>query len=167
MIYQLFPRSCATTPALQAVIDAFNLVDDSICSSEHNLHSNAVLAYLAPHLIKAGYIVEKGKSKEEKIPVPVLFGVNNSIDKEFNADAYNEGEKTVIEIEAGQAIDNNKYLKAIFEACMMHNVDWLVLAVRQEYRGRHNFRTIYTSLEILYLSNRLHLPLKGILLIGY
>ena len=50
---------------------------------------------------------------------------------------------------------------------MMFDVEYLVLAVRNEYRTHKDFDIIYQFLETLYISNRLHLPLKGVLLIGY
>ena len=49
----------------------------------------------------------------------------------------------------------------------MYGVEYLVLAVRNDYRGHDDFKKVYAFLETLYISNRLHLPLKGILLIGY
>ena len=70
-------------------------------------------------------------------------------------------------MEAGRATENNQFLKDIFEACMMFDVEYLVLAVRNEYRTHKDFDKIYQFLETLYISNRLHLPLKGVLLIGY
>ena len=69
--------------------------------------------------------------------------------------------------EAGQATENHRFLKDIFEACMMFDVEYLVLAVRNKYRSHYDFDRVYTFLETLYVSNRLHLPLTGILLIGY
>ena len=41
------------------------------------------------------------------------------------------------------------------------------LAVRNNYKNHDDFQTIYTFLETLYISNRLVIPLKGIVLIGY
>lgn len=93
--------------------------------------------------------------------------MNNNIDKSFNADALSADGRIVIEVEAGRAVDNKQFLKDIFQACMMHNVEYLVLVVRNIYRGNKDFEKIYTFLETLYISNRLKLPLKGILLIGY
>tara|TARA_R110002049_G_scaffold37208_3_gene117558 strand:- start:1187 stop:1399 length:213 start_codon:yes stop_codon:yes gene_type:complete len=55
------------------------------------LDSNPVLENLRSSLEKIGYKVEKDKSKENKIHVPVLFGQNNQIDKNFNADAISNG----------------------------------------------------------------------------
>ena len=111
--------------------------------------------------------VETGKSKNQKINVPVLFGLNNEIDKYFNADGVSVDGKIVIEVEAGRAVDNNQFLKDIFQACMMYEVEYLILAVRNDYRGSDDFSKVYTFLETLYISNRLKLPLYGILLIGY
>jgi hypothetical protein len=167
MIYQLFPRSNGLTADLQNVVAAFEQADARISSKHNNLNSNAVLAVLEKPLSELGYLVETGKGKNDKIPVPVLFGTNNQIDKEFNADAYNKTAKIVIEIEAGRATENNQFLKDIFQACMMHEVEWLVIAVREQYRTHKDFEIIFTFLETMYISNRLRLPLHGILLIGY
>lgn len=96
-----------------------------------------------------------------------MFGQNNAIDKSFNADALSSDKKIVIEVEAGRATENNQFLKDLFQACMMFNVEYLVLAVRNKYRSHYDFDIVYTFLETLYISNRIKLPLKGILLIGY
>ncbi|MDY5123375.1 MAG: hypothetical protein SPE59_06210 [Treponema sp.] len=50
---------------------------------------------------------------------------------------------------------------------MMFDVEYLVLAVRNIYRTHADFNIIHTFLETMYISNRIKLPLKGILLIGY
>jgi len=101
------------------------------------------------------------------IDVPVLFGVDNRIDKSFYADALSKDGRIVIEVEAGRAVVNNQFLKDIFEACMMFEVEYLILAVRNLYLSSKDFEKCYNFLETLYISNRLQLPLKGILLIGY
>lgn len=132
--YQLFPRSVALTIDLEAIIDWFNKEYSNISSENNELKSNNVLKLLRPHLEKLGYAVEKGKSDSEKINVPVLFGRNNNIDKCFFADALSKDGKIVIEIEAGRATENNQFLKDIFQASMMYNVEYLVLAVRNVYR---------------------------------
>lgn len=58
---------------------------------------------------------------------------------------------------------------------MMYEVEYLVIAVLNEYtfntggkqQVAHDYQSVKTFLETLYVSNRLQLPLKGILLIGY
>lgn len=165
--YQFFPRSRGVTNEIQKVIECFKAVESDIDSAMNNLVSNKVLAKVRPYLEEQGYRVEIGKSTEEKIDVPVLFGRDNIIDKYFYADALSKDGRIVVEVEAGQATENHRFLKDIFEACMMFEVEYLVLAVRNIYRTHDDFTRIYTFLETLYISGRLQLPLKGILLIGY
>lgn len=165
--YQFFPRSRGVSVEIQKVIDSFKSVENDIDSETSYLESNAVLALLKPHLESIGYKVEASKRANDKIDVPVLFGEDNRIDKSFYADALSEDGKIVIEVEAGRATENNQFLKDIFEACMMFDVEYLVLAVRKVYRTHFDFDRCYSFLETLYISNRLQLPLKGILLIGY
>lgn len=165
--YQLFPRSVAISEELKDVIQCFEHVYSNISSETNVKKSNEVLAELCPELEKLGYAVEKGKSDADKINVPVLFGINNNIDKCFFADALSCDGRIVIEVEAGRATENNQFLKDIFQASMMYHVEYLVLAVRNQYRTHFDFDRIYTFLETMYISNRIRLPLKGIMLIGY
>jgi hypothetical protein len=125
------------------------------------------LKVVRPHLEIAGFQVELGKNRDQKIKVPVLFGLNNTIDKYFDADAISADGKIVVEIEAGRALDNYQFLKDVFQASLMCGVEYLVIAVCNEYRGTHTSGRIAVVLETLYVSNRIRLPLHGILLIGY
>lgn len=50
---------------------------------------------------------------------------------------------------------------------MMYGVEYLIIAVRNDYRGHQDFDAIFNFLETLYINGRLTLPLKGIVLIGY
>ena len=75
--YQFFPRSRGVTNEIQKVIESFKAIESDIDSAMNNLVSNEVLAKVRPYLEKQGYRVEIGKSTEEKIDVPVLFGRDN------------------------------------------------------------------------------------------
>ena len=171
--FQFFPRSMGVTPRIREIIDCFKKVDEE--KGTQQLKSNDMLALLRPHLEAIDFTVEKGKAAGEQIFVPVLFSENDTVDKFFAADALSNDHKIVIEVEAGRAVFNNQFLKDIFQACMMYEVEYLVLAVLNEYVYRSNgtekihpdYQSIKTFLETLYVSNRLRLPLKGILLIGY
>ena len=165
--YQLFPRSVGLTSQLRGVIECFEPDYEKFKSPENTLDSDGVLRFLRPHLERLGFAVETGKSRGSKVPVPVLFGLNNRIDKYFDADAVSGDGRVVIEIEAGRAVDNYQFLKDIFEASMMTGVEFLVLAVRNQYRGGKDFQKIFVFLETMFISGRIHLPLKGILLVGY
>ena len=96
-----------------------------------------------------------------------MFGLNNKIDKFFDADGISQDLSIVLEVEAGRAYRNNQFLKDIFQACMMPTVEYLFLAVRNTYAGTDDFISIFNFLETLYINGRLQLPLKGIVLVGY
>lgn len=129
--------------------------------------SNLVLSHIRPGLESLGFQVEKSKSAEGKIKVPVLYGANGRIEKYFEADAYNQAEKIVVEVEAGRAVTNYQFLKDLFQACVMQDVDYAVIAVRQDYRGGDDFSKVINFLDTLFASTRLKLPLAGVLIIGY
>ncbi|MBR5135969.1 MAG: hypothetical protein IKU92_02860 [Rikenellaceae bacterium] len=165
--YQYYPKSNEIPIQLQKAISVFKYNEPLIGSTSNTLQSNEVLHILSNDINGLGYRVEKSKRSSDKIRVPVLFGRNGSLEKYFEADCYNETEKIVIEIEAGRAVTNYQFLKDIFQACVMHNVEYLVIAVRNTYRINKDFETVLNFLDTLYASNRLTLPLKGILIIGY
>lgn len=173
--YQYYPKNNMLTDNLKNVINVFSDNYDIISSIDGNkLKSNEVLNVCKDRLKNIGYRVE---SKEDGvIKVPVLFGRNNSLEKFFKADSYNEKEKTVIEVEAGRGVMNNQFLKDLFQVCMMQDVDYLVVAVRNEYKTKtknnrertsYDFEEVCKFFDALYASDRLKLPLKGILIIGY
>ncbi len=82
-------------------------------------------------------------------------------------DGWQEENKVVLEIERGRAFANYQFLKDIFEASVMVDVDYLVLAVSNLYLGSNDFEKICVWLETIYATNRIKLSLKGILLVGY
>jgi hypothetical protein len=165
--FQFFPRSVQIPFQLQALVDCFQRSHDLFRSDKFYLKSNEVLTVLSQPLKALGYRVEGSKKKDEKIQVPVLFGLNNRIDKSFDADAVSADGKIVLEVEAGRGYANNQFLKDIFQACMMPEVEYLVIAVRNDYKGVDDFGKIYNFIETLYVNGRLVLPLHGVLLIGY
>jgi hypothetical protein len=162
-----FPRSNKLPNHLTSVVRVFTIHEDNIKSPENKLSSNEVLLMITEDLEIEGYSVEKGKKKKDKLHVPVLFGLNGQLERSFEADAYNQEQKTVIEVEAGRAVDNYQFLKDLFQACVMHNVDYLVIAVRNTYRSQYDFKTVVSFLEVFFASGRMQFPLKGILIVGY
>ena len=86
-------------------------------------------------------------------------------------DTYHNETKTIIEIEAGRGVANNQFLKDLFEACVILDIDVFVIAVLNEYHvgdvTNKDFETVVKFFETLYVSDRMNLPLKSILVIGY
>lgn len=89
------------------------------------------------------------------------------VEKAFEADAWHREQKMVVEVEAGRGYLNNQFLKDLFQACMMHDVDYCTIAVRNRYIDSNDFENVVSFFETLYASRRLTLPLKGVLVIGY
>lgn len=162
-----FPKSKKAPLLALQVVSIFQSATQEISSEDHYLDSNEVLRKVAPGLVAAGFQVESGKKAVDKISVPVLFGINGRLEKSFDADAYHEAAGFVIEVEAGRAIINNQFLKDLFQACMMHDVKYLAIAVRNTYRGTKDFERVVRFFDTLYASSRLQLPLEGILILGY
>jgi hypothetical protein len=174
--WQLFPKSLSCPQHLLEVVNVFaNHFNEISSIGGVTLKSNKVLEIISTDLINLNFKVEKSRKDEEKISVPVLFGENGAVEKKFLADAVHEAFGVVIEVEAGRAIINNQFLKDLFQACVMPCTDYLVIALRQEYKVQNKGRTIIqkdydialTFLDTLYASGRLTLPLKGVMLLGY
>lgn len=166
-----FPRSAKPTDLTLQVVGAFESAFSHIDSTDHTLQSNGVLSHVAPFLSQFGFTVETGKKKHEKICVPVLYGNNGQVTKSFEADAHHRAGKFVVEVEAGRGVVNNQFLKDLFQACMMDDVEYLAIAVRNLYETSgarsHDFERVVTFFDTLYASDRMKLPLKGILILGY
>ena len=165
--WQFFPKSKIVPNQLKDIVVVFENYEESISSNNHSFSSDEVLKRVAGHLEALNFQVERSKKHCDLIKVPVLFGPNGTLEKYFDADAYNANTKTVIEIEAGRAVTNYQFLKDLFQACIMNDVDFLVIAVRKNYRSNPDFQNVITFFDTLFASGRLILPLQGILVIGY
>ena len=174
--WMYFPQNKKIEPHLLQVIDVFKEKQQEIDSDNHqgddNLESNAVLAVVAEGLETVGFSVEKSKKKADKIRVPVLFGQNGQVNLAFEVDAYSEANQTVIEVEGGRAVVNYQFLKDFYESCMMQGVKYFCVAVKNQYCPSKNikskdFEKVCSFFQALYISNRMQIPLDGVLIIGY
>lgn len=167
MRWTFFPKTKQVTESLTKIINVFEQNKHLISSHQYTLHSDDVLHILSHDLETVNYIVEKSKAQKDKVRVPVMYGENGATILNFEVDAYNISERTVIEVEAGRALTNYQFLKDFYEACCMDRVDYLCIAVREIYRGNQDYQKICDFFDSMYLSNRFSVPLKGILIIGY
>ncbi len=104
-------------------------------------------------------------------------------EKRFFVDAINTTDGIIIEVENAQTIYANKCYYDIFKACMINNVDYIVIAVPINYLWIKNkvkkpdnaeivsdevYEDASKDIEAIFKSRfGKRLPLKGILLIGY
>ena len=168
ILWQHFPKHSPCSDFLKEIVVCFDNVSAEIASLDNvGQVSNEVLAKVRSGLERLGFLVETSKTAEGKIKVPVLYGSNGKVEKAFEADAYHPTQRTVVEVEAGRGVTNYQFLKDLFQACVMQDVDYAVIAIRQDYRGSDDFSKVVTFIETIYASNRLILPLKGLLIIGY
>ena len=162
-----FPKYRKIEVHMREIINVFEVAYSKISSEEHTKISNEVLSIVAGGLVRLGYSVEQGKKKNQKIHVPVSYGECGKPVLSFDADAYNEELRTVIEVEAGRAVVNYQFLKDFYEACLMQNVDYLCIAVRNQYKNNCDFQKVCDFFDALYMTNRMQIPLKSIVIIGY
>ena len=171
-----FPRNKRVTPLGKEVVDAFKAVSNTIDSAKNNhlisrsfkdASSDAVLNHVRTGLVGIGFEVETGRRATQTIPIPVLFDRDGKTSRSFYADAYHAKEGFVLEVEAGRAMRNYHVLKDLFEACVMVDAKYLAIALRRVYKTWKDFDDCYVLFDTLYVSERLKLPLEGVLLIGY
>ena len=166
--WQFYPKSKRTPEHLKLVVSCvFQKNHYKIDSERHHFNSDKVLGLIRNDLEKLGFKVEKGKKDLQKIKIPVLFGEEGKCEKSFDADGWNEASKTVIEVEAGRGVTNYQFLKDLFQACVMQDVEYLIVCLRNAYLGRNDYATVINFFNTFYASDRLKLPLTGILVIGY
>jgi hypothetical protein len=165
--WMYFPKSQKPVPVVEKILSCFKNHASEIDSAKFNHSSNKVLSIVCKELQKIGFKVETSKKSGDKILVPVLFGLNGNMEKCFAADAFHELEGFVLEVEAGRGVTNHQFPKDLFQACMMSNVNYLCVAIRNLYKNRKDFEEVCRFFNTLYASNRLNLPLSGILVIGY
>ena len=163
-----YPNSDKPDDFVLSIVNVFKSCADTINSNEKKHQpSDDVLSVVRSGFEYIGFMVERGKKKAEKIYVPVLFGMNGQVAKYFEADSYHTEKRWVVEVEAGRAYTNYQFLKDYFQASVMHGVDYLGIAVRNDYRGRDDFLKVKDFFDTLYASEKMKCSLRGVLLIGY
>jgi hypothetical protein len=120
-----------------------------------------------------GFSVET-KGAAGSIRVPVLFGEGGRPLKTFAVDAWHPELGTVIEVEAGIAIDARKLYQDLFEIAAMPQVKFACIAVMNEYRpprrkttSLQDYERASRILETLYASEKFTLSLDAVMLLGY
>lgn len=171
--WQVFPRNRATSDLQRSIISAFEFYFESIGTPKNGLKSNEVLAVVRPKLVELEFEIEG----TTKVARPVLFGENDHPTKTYNVDGYHEATGTVLEVEAGQAVENNRFAFDLLKALSIQGAKSLVMAIPANYHPhrlksagkppKKEFDEVVKVLDALFSAGRVDLPLSSVLVIGY
>jgi len=164
--WDYFPRNVHPPEWVEPLVAEVRTVELRISTVDQGtgLHSNDVLQEL-----------ESSRSAANRIRRPVLFGSNGRAEVAYDIDAFHDGHGIVVEVEAGRAASNNATYRNIIRASLILDAQFLVLLLPVTYRfnnrGQLASVPVFTRgldlLSALYASQRLPLPLQGVLLVGY
>ena len=171
--WQVFPRNRSASEFMRSVISVFESELGKIGTPDNGLKSNEVLAVVRPKLEALEFVVEGSG----KVARPVLFGENDRPTKTYNVDGYHEASGTVLEVEAGQAVENNRFAIDLLKAFSIQGANHLVMAIPANYHPerlkgagkppKKEFDEVVKVLDALFSAGRIQLPLISILIIGY
>jgi hypothetical protein len=175
--WDYFPRNARPPEWVEPFIANVRAAEQSISTVERKtgLDSDHVLQHLAAGLRELGFAVESGKKASERIRRPVLFGSNGWAAVSYEIDAFHDAHGIVVEVEAGRGARGNATYRDIIRTSLIVDAQYLVLLLPVAYRhvsgGREVSVRAYKEcadlLSALYASQRLPLPFRGVLLVGY
>ncbi len=172
-----FPRSKRPPQWVEEIAAAFRAHEGELNTQLlWHKESNVVLAMVRQDLEDAGFEVEAGKKKSQKIRRPVSFGEMGEPEFTYEIDAYRERPGVVLEVEGGRFLHGGAIYRDIIEMSLMVDAKYAAIAGPLIHRSkRQDGKTTETRtyekakalLEAIYTSARLRLPFEGILLLGY
>lgn len=170
--WQFYPSRSAPPLWARDIAGVFTAVKPAIDSrSNSGVNSDTALAALRPGLEQLGFEVESSKQKAGKIFRPVLFEEQGRPLVAYEVDGYHPDHRAVLEVEAGRGAANNADYRDLVRTSLMVDADFLILAMMLEYHSAGSVMLSYKRtrdrLDAIYASERIKLPFKGVLLIGY
>lgn len=167
-----FPRTQSPPNFARRIVAVFQKHEPSICTRTlaKGLTSDAVLAMVCSDLQAIGFTVELGKNQADKIRRPVFFGENGEPGLQYEIDAFHDGWKCGLEIEAGRGGMGNALYRDLIQALVMVELEVLVLAVANTYKysgsvSRDYDKTVAVA-DALYGHSRIKMPYQ-LVVVGY
>lgn len=172
--YYCYPSTQQPPELAREIADVFRNHESAISTLElsqgDSLKSDEVLEKVRPELEDVGFEVESGSRKEDRVRRAVTFGESGEPNRSHDVDGYHEGEKCVLEVEAGRAWDSNHAHRNLVRAMTMPDVELLAMAVPRKYKHTNSttkaFEKSKETAEALYGNGRVDLPF-GLILLGY
>lgn len=175
-IWKYYPSTDRAPAWSVDILSAFEGAQASLDSTAgRQVKSDEALAMLRPTLLDLGFQVEGGKSHSEKIRRPVLFGELGVEERAYEVDAFHTELGIAMEVEAGRGTQGNAIYRDLIQSSLLLDADYLVVCLLLDYKfksgGRDSHSPDYAKarsvLDAIFASNRLKLPFRGVLLVGY
>lgn len=170
--WKFYPSRTAPERWVADVVAAFAAAAERIDSrTNHGVTSDTALAAVRPDLVALGFDVESGKTRAGRITRPVLFGEMGRPLVAYDIDGFHPEHGIVLEVEAGRGAANNADYRDLVRASLIVDAEYLVLAMMLQYKSGtqiwRSYERTREQLDAIYESERLRLPFRGILLVGY
>lgn len=171
-LWKFYPSRSPAPPWVTDVVATFAAAAPSIDSrANHGVTSDNALALLRPGLVDLGFEIEAGKKATGKIRRPVLYGEVGQPRVAYEVDGFHPEHQIILEVEAGRGAAGNADYRDLIRTSLIVDADYLILGMMLEYRtGKSTMRSYGRTrdqIDAIYASERLRLPFKGVLLIGY
>jgi hypothetical protein len=89
----------------------------------------------------------------------------------YEVDGFHAGHGIVLEVESGRGAAGNADYRDLIRTSLIFDAEYLILGMMLEYKtGKMTIRSYERTreqIDAIYASDRLTLPFKGILLVGY
>jgi hypothetical protein len=173
-VWIFYPRWVEKPGWAEELVNVFLTHRHEIDSMVVHKKSDEVLSIIHKDLERLGYLVEGG-GQNRTISRPVYFGEYGHPELQYQIDSYHAGNHIALEVEAGRSTRGNAVYRDIIQTSLLVGVEYFVLAVPQKYAFQSSGNEIVDKtyqmcrdiFNALYARDRLRLPFKGVLLVGY
>jgi hypothetical protein len=175
--WSYYPRNARPPEWTHSFVGLVATAEATISTADRKtgISSDGVLQRLSEGLVALGYAVETGRAKAGKIIRPVLFGENGLPEVSYEIDAFHDQLGVAVEVEAGRGAAGNADYRDIVRTSLILDAKYMVMMLPLRYRtmaGKREhaipaYDRTRAQLDAIYASERLLLPFKGVLLVGY
>lgn len=172
-----YPPTDALPAHLREVVDAFGSARSRLAQfwqaraverPAPELRSNEVAAWVDDALVAGGgWRTETSHGRQE---VVMLRGENGRVLSRVYVDGLHislDGQLSVLEVEGGGSLQNNRLMKDLFEALIIPAVGHVAIAVPQQVHGGRPYDYARYLVTAIYARGIQQGHLQGVLLIGY
>ncbi len=163
--------------SLREVVDAFQVSSPRLAQfwsaraverPAPELRSNEIASWIDGALVcGGGWRTETSHGRQE---VVMLRGENGRVLSRVYVDGLHtgpDGQLSVLEVEGGGVLQNNRLMKDLFEALIIPAVGYVAIAVPQQVHGGRPYDYARYLVTAIYARGIQQGHLQGVLLIGY